>query len=104
MPPPVRLEEPVTLPPGGAGVLPVAPSRGLVDEARERTLALIEPVAGEDLDRVHSPLMSPLSWDLGHIAAFEDLWACHRVGGLDPLRPELMRLYDAADNPRADRG
>lgn len=75
----------------------------LVD-ARERTLALVEPVAQDDLDRVHSPLMSPLVWDLGHIAAFEDLWLCVRAGGLEPLRPDLMEVYDASETPRAERG
>jgi gamma-glutamyl hercynylcysteine S-oxide synthase len=75
----------------------------LVD-ARERTLALVEPVSQDDLDRVHSPLMSPLVWDLGHIAAFEDLWLCVRVGGLEPLRPDLMEVYDASETPRARRG
>ena len=104
MPPPVRPEEPVTLPPGGADTLCEDGPRALLEEARERTLALVEPVCEDDMDRVHSPLMSPLVWDLGHIAAFEDLWACHRVGGLEPLRPELMELYDAAETPRAHRG
>ena len=33
----------------------------------------------EDLERVHSPIMSPLVWDLGHIAAYEDLWLAHRL-------------------------
>ena len=73
-------------------------------EARERTLALVAPVAPDDLDRVHSPLMSPLVWDLGHIAAFEDLWLCVRAGGLEPLRPDLMAVYDASETPRAERG
>jgi iron(II)-dependent oxidoreductase len=73
-------------------------------EARERTLALVAPVAQDDLDRVHSPLMSPLVWDLGHIAAFEDLWLCIRAGGLEPLRPDLMAVYDASETPRAERG
>lgn len=73
-------------------------------DARERTLALVEPVAQDDLDRVHSPLMSPLAWDLGHIAAFEDLWLCVRAGGLEPLRPDLMEVYDAGETPRAGRG
>jgi gamma-glutamyl hercynylcysteine S-oxide synthase len=40
--------------------------------ARERTLALVAAMGDEDLERVHSPLMSPLVWDLRHIAAFED--------------------------------
>ncbi len=57
-----------------------------------------------DLNRVHDPLMSPLVWDLGHIAAFEDLWLARRVGGLELLRPELADVYDAAETPRADRG
>ncbi len=73
-------------------------------EARERTLWLVETIADRDLDRVHSPLMSPLVWDLGHIAAFEDLWLCQRAAGLEPLRPDLMAVYDATETPRAQRG
>jgi gamma-glutamyl hercynylcysteine S-oxide synthase len=76
----------------------------LLDEARRRTVALVEPVTDRDMDRVHNPLMSPLVWDLGHIAAFEDLWLCQRVGGLEPLRPELGELYDASETPRRVRG
>ena len=73
-------------------------------ELRERTLALVEPVSEADLNRVHSPLMSPLVWDLGHIAAFEELWLAQRVGGLPPLREELWDIYDACETPRAERG
>jgi gamma-glutamyl hercynylcysteine S-oxide synthase len=68
-----------------------------------RTFALVEPVSDEDLDRVHDPLMSPLVWDLGHIAAFEDLWIS-REAGLPLLRPELAQVYDADETPRPDRG
>jgi iron(II)-dependent oxidoreductase len=72
--------------------------------ARERTLALVADLSAEDLERVHSPIMSPLVWDLGHIAAYEDLWLGHRHGGLPLLRPELADLYDAFETPRAVRG
>ena len=48
--------------------------------------------------------MSPLVWDLGHIAAFEDLWLVHRYGGRPLLRDELADVYDAFETPRADRG
>ncbi|HEY5198972.1 MAG TPA: ergothioneine biosynthesis protein EgtB [Solirubrobacteraceae bacterium] len=72
--------------------------------AREQTLGLVAGISEEDLERVHSPLMSPLVWDLGHIAAFEDLWLGHRHGGLELLRPDLMEVYDAFETPRADRG
>ena len=72
-------------------------------EARERTLLLVEPLADEQLNRVYSPILSPLSWDLGHIANFEELWLVQRVGGREPLRGELGRFYDAIENPRKIR-
>jgi gamma-glutamyl hercynylcysteine S-oxide synthase len=75
-----------------------------MEAARELTLALVADLSAEDLERVHSPIMSPLVWDLGHIAAYEDLWLGHRHGGLPLLRPELADLYDAFETPRAVRG
>jgi gamma-glutamyl hercynylcysteine S-oxide synthase len=93
-----------TLPLGGADPLLKERIADLLAEARQRTLALVEPVADDDLNRVHNSLMSPLVWDLGHIAAFEDLWLCCRTGGLEPLRPDLMEVYDADETPRARRG
>jgi iron(II)-dependent oxidoreductase len=78
--------------------------RGLLGEARERTLWLVESVSEEDMERVHSTLLSPLVWDLGHIAAFEDLWLCQQAGGLKPLRADLADVYDATLTPRAGRG
>jgi iron(II)-dependent oxidoreductase len=88
-----------TAPRGGVGGLLAA-----LEESRDRTLALVEGLTEEDLDRVHSRLMSPLAWDLGHIAAFEDLWLCRAAGGLELLRPDLARIYDADETPRAKRG
>ncbi len=73
-------------------------------ETRDRTLALVAHLSADDLERVTDPILSPLVWDLGHIAAFEDLWLCHRHGGLDLLRPETMELYDAFETPREVRG
>ncbi len=78
----------------------IAPLR----EARERTHAIVASVSDDDLERVHSTLMSPLVWDLGHIAAFEDLWVAHRFGGLPLLRDDLADVYDAFETPRAGRG
>jgi iron(II)-dependent oxidoreductase len=75
-----------------------------LQEARERTLALVAPFDDETLERVHSTLMSPLVWDLGHIAAFEDLWIVHRFGGQPLLHEELADVYDAFETPRAGRG
>jgi iron(II)-dependent oxidoreductase len=75
-----------------------------MDAARERTLELIAPLSVDELECVHSPIMSPLVWDLGHIAAYEDLWIAHRHGGEELLRPDLASLYDAFETPRAIRG
>jgi iron(II)-dependent oxidoreductase len=75
-----------------------------LQDARERTLALVADVGEADLERVHSPIMSPLVWDLGHIAAYEDLWLSHRLSGLPLLHPELAALYDAFETPRSVRG
>jgi gamma-glutamyl hercynylcysteine S-oxide synthase len=71
---------------------------------RERTLALVSALGDEQLRQVYSPLMSPLVWDIGHIAAYEDLWLAQRHGGLDLLRPDLADAYDAFETPRAVRG
>src|SRR4051794_9184301 len=77
---------------------------GALTEARDRTLALVAPLSDHDIERVTDPLMSPLAWDLAHIAAYEDLWLAPRHGGLPLLRPELAAMYDAFETPRAFRG
>jgi gamma-glutamyl hercynylcysteine S-oxide synthase len=73
-------------------------------EARLRTLELIQPLDDEQLNRVYSPILSPLAWDLGHIANFEELWLVQTIGGREPLHGELGRFYDAIENPRRTRG
>jgi len=75
-----------------------------LDAARDATLGLVAHLDAAQLERVHSPLMSPLVWDLGHIAAYEDLWIAHRLGELPLLREDLAGVYDAFETPRAVRG
>jgi iron(II)-dependent oxidoreductase len=73
-------------------------------EARRRTLDLVDQLDDQQLNRVYSPLLSPLAWDLGHIANFEELWLVQTIGDREPLRDELGRFYDAIENPRRTRG
>jgi gamma-glutamyl hercynylcysteine S-oxide synthase len=73
-------------------------------EVRRQTLALVSDLDGEQLTSVYSPIMSPLAWDLGHIAAYEDLWLAHRQAGLALLEPQLADVYDAFETPRGVRG
>jgi iron(II)-dependent oxidoreductase len=72
--------------------------------ARKRTLELVAHLSDGQLEHQHSPIMSPLVWDLAHIAAYEDLWLAHRHAGLELLRPDLAERYDAFETPRAVRG
>src|SRR3954453_3433704 len=75
-----------------------------LDLARERTLSLVAHLDDAELERVVDPIMSPLAWDLGHIAAYEDLWINHRLGGHPLMRADLSALYDAFETPRKGRG
>jgi iron(II)-dependent oxidoreductase len=67
-------------------------------------LALVAPLDDEQLNTVYSPILSPLAWDLGHIANFEELWLVRTIGGREPLHGDLGRFYDAIENPRKIRG
>jgi iron(II)-dependent oxidoreductase len=71
--------------------------------ARARSLALTDVLDDAELNRQHSPLMSPLVWDLAHIGNMEELWALRAVAGHEPLRPEIDDLYDAFEHPRVER-
>ena len=75
-----------------------------MEEARRHTLTLVAPLTEEQLNRVYDPILSPLIWDLGHIANFEELWLVQRIGGRQPLRGDLGELYDAIEQPRKIRG
>jgi gamma-glutamyl hercynylcysteine S-oxide synthase len=77
----------------------IAAELALLSEQRARTLQIIAPLNEADLERQHSPLMSPIAWDLGHIAQFEEQW-------LDPdaaAHSGTAALYDALATPRAER-
>ena len=74
-----------------------------LDEARTRTLHLLEPLSDEDLRVQHDPLMSPIIWDLGHIAHFEELWLVRNLEG--PIEfSEMPGMYNPFENPRRVRG
>jgi len=75
-----------------------------LNDARDETLALVAHLDDEQLATAHSPIMSPLAWDLAHIAAYEDLWISHKHAGMALLRPDLAEIYDAFETPRSARG
>ncbi|CAM2995684.1 ergothioneine biosynthesis protein EgtB [Skermania piniformis] len=76
---------------------------GVLARARARTTLLTDAVDDADLVKQHSPLMSPLVWDLAHIGNQEDFWLVRAVGGRRPVRGDIDDLYDAFRHPRQDR-
>jgi len=76
-----------------------------LEAVRARTLELIAPLADEDLARQVCPLMSPIVWDLGHIASFEAQWIGRGLvtSALDRDADE-NDIYNPIVHPRAVRG
>ncbi len=72
--------------------------------ARART-AVLTDLDEVELTTQHSPLMSPLSWDLAHIGQQEDLWLLRagNTAAQGMLSAKVESLYDAFEHPRASR-
>src|SRR5689334_15531853 len=75
----------------------------LLQEARARTLQLIETVSEADLRAQHDPLMGPILWDLGHIGHFEELWLDRNLDGKVEF-VEMPGMYNPFEHPRRVRG
>jgi len=75
-----------------------------LEGSRARTLQLTDIDEGE-LTAQHSPLMSPLVWDLAHIGQQEDLWLLRggNAAAQGLLTCRIEQLYDAFEHPRATR-
>lgn len=71
--------------------------------ARSRTLGIVDGLEDDDLRRQVTPILSPILWDLEHIAEFEALWL---VRALDPSGSQdgLPTDFDAIATPRSERG
>ncbi|MFC5911217.1 ergothioneine biosynthesis protein EgtB [Streptacidiphilus monticola] len=78
-------------------------ARAALERARRRTLALTDCLDDAELTAQHSPLMSPLVWDLAHVGNQEDLWLLRNAGRGPGIRPDIDHLYDAFRHSRADR-
>jgi iron(II)-dependent oxidoreductase len=74
-----------------------------LEGARARTTALLAPLDDVLLTQPVSPLMSPLVWDLAHVAHYEELWLLREVAGTPPTNELFDDVYDAFRHPRAER-
>lgn len=85
------------------GIAPAEHAIATLERARTRTLLLLGPLTEADAQRQHDSLMSPIVWDVGHIAEFEALWLLHNISG--PIEfSEMPGLYNPFEHPRATRG
>ncbi|HZQ76371.1 MAG TPA: ergothioneine biosynthesis protein EgtB [Acidimicrobiia bacterium] len=79
---------------------------GLADAlegARQRSLGLLDPLSEADQLAQHSPLMSPLVWDLAHVGHYEELWLLRAVARTRPIDPAHDDIYDAFKHVRKER-
>ena len=74
-----------------------------LEAVRQRSLDLLAPLDDDALLRQHSPLMSPLVWDLAHVGNYEELWLLREVAGAAPIDAALDDVYDAFRHPRPNR-
>ena len=90
---------------------------GELQTTRLQTLDIVEALSDEQLEEQVTPILSPIAWDLGHMAEFEELWLVRTIDGLssghagDAVEPSegidsegLAPVYDAILTPRSERG
>jgi len=71
--------------------------------ARARVRGMLAGLPEAELLRQHSPLMSPLVWDVAHVANYEEQWLLRALGAPALTDPAFDALYDAFRHPRATR-
>ncbi|MEZ5102690.1 MAG: ergothioneine biosynthesis protein EgtB [Thermoleophilia bacterium] len=71
--------------------------------ARAETLDLIAPLDQGALTAQHSPLMSPIVWDVAHVGWYEETWLLRRLAGRDATDDGFDDVYDAFRHGRAER-
>lgn len=74
-----------------------------LEAARRRTQHMLSGVPEAELVRQHSPLMSPLVWDVAHVANYEEQWLLRALGGPALTDPAFDAVYDAFRHPRRTR-
>lgn len=77
--------------------------RGELVDARAALLDLVERLDVADLETSAAGFLSPIAWDLAHVALYEELWLHQRVAGAAPVHRELWPLYDPQEQPREGR-
>ncbi|HYP27359.1 MAG TPA: selenoneine synthase SenA [Blastocatellia bacterium] len=69
---------------------------GMLEEARERTLELIEDLSDGQMMGPRLGIINPLLWEAGHVAWFQEYWVLRHLRGNPPILEHGDALYDSA--------
>ena len=67
-----------------------------LQEARQRTLQLVEDLDDEQMIGPRLAIVNPLRWETGHVAWFQEYWLLRHLCGRSPILPGGDALYDSA--------
>ncbi len=79
------------------------PVISLLEDARTRSLALVDDLSDEQLVVPKLEIVNPYLWELGHVAYFAEFWVLRNLYGLQPIIANADQLYDSAKIPHDDR-
>src|SRR6267143_437323 len=68
----------------------------LLNEARERTLALVADLDDEQMIGPRLSIVNPLRWEIGHVAWFQEYWVLRHLNRRAPILDNGDALYDSA--------
>ena len=74
-----------------------------LEDARARTLALVDDLTPEQLMGPRLATVNPLRWEVGHAAYFYEYWVLRQHLGEHPGRPDVDALYDSISIAHDDR-
>lgn len=74
-----------------------------MENARQRTLALIDGLNAQQLMGPKLSIVNPLLWEIGHTAYFYEYWILRQHLGLEPVFDTVDSLYDSINIAHDDR-
>ncbi len=76
---------------------PAAPLASALSAVRAATIALVEPLSGEDMTAQSMPEASPTKWHLAHTTWFFETFVLAELG-IPPYQPAYARLFNSYYN------
>ncbi len=74
-----------------------------MDDARKRTLSLIDGLSSDQLMGPTLSSINPLRWEIGHTAYFYEFWVLRSHLGFSPVIEKVDELYDSINIAHDDR-